>query len=490
MKFMEWIYSNYDVEIVFQKSNSNYFKKFLNLIKYPLLTIEHYFFSGSRKNNIHEKIKISIIPEQDIEHYFINNPIYKYIISFTSMNNLKPIDNCDIININAPLNYNFDSNYWERIISSVLLHFDYCKYWVIILNNSGPRIIEGDIPTKNSIIQLHINLLRKNLETIKDYLLGNANSEQTDFSSDSQFIYSRNYFDWFLYYKKIFYLFLLKIYFSKNGIINFWNVGYYFGKWNDFKFQNFKKFKIKNHSYVADPFLFSYRNKTYCFVEEYLFAKKKGVISYYSLDDNEFIYSDIIIEEEFHLSFPFIFEYENNIFLCPESTANKDIRLYRSVDFPTKWEFVTTIMQNVNAADSMLFYYSDLWWLFTNINSDFNSDNCSDFSIFYSKDLFSNNWISHLCNPISRSSLNARNGGYFISEKKIYRVNQQHGMGVYGKRFQINEIVKLSPNEYKEIHLKTIGKNEIGDIVGSHHFTSVNNINVFDFVYNKLNKII
>ena len=103
--------------------------------------------------------------------------------------------------------------------------------------------------------------------------------------------------------------------------------------------------------------------------------------------------------------------------------------------------------------------------------------------------MFTDKWEPHSCNPISRSSLNARNGGYFISKNKLYRVNQQHGLGIYGKKFQINEVVVLNSKEYKEVYVKAIGKEEIGDIIGTHHFTSMNDINVFDFVYNAFNKI-
>ena len=485
--FIEWLKANYDTEIVYVKSRLHYFKKFQNLVTFPFLNIEKYIFNRCFKTSIkNDGIKIL---ELDYELYFSQCKSYDYIINFTIFNNIAIRNNCTIINTNTNANYYFDSISWKNIISSILLNFDYCSYSIKIYNSLGRYKISGDIPTTKSILQLHNNLLRKELECVKIYLQGDSILKQEIISSEHLSLVNLNYFHWFKYYFNFLKVIFLKIFFSQNGLINYWNVGYYFGKWDSFDFKNFKSFKIKGNSYIADPFIFTYNNNTYCFVEEYIYAKKKGVISYYILNNKEFIYTDIIIEEEFHLSFPFIFEHDGNVYLCPESTANKDIRLYKAIDFPIKWELSSLIMQNVNAADSMLFYKSNLWWLFTNINTDFNSENCSDFSIFYSTNLFTDKWEPHSCNPISRSSLNARNGGYFISKNKLYRVNQQHGLGIYGKKFQINEVVVLNSKEYKEVYVKAIGKEEIGDIIGTHHFTSMNDINVFDFVYNAFNKI-
>ena len=45
-----------------------------------------------------------------------------------------------------------------------------------------------------------------------------------------------------------------------------------------------------------------------------------------------------IIEEEYHLSYPYIFETKEGIFIMPESGANSDLTVYRAVSFPDKWE--------------------------------------------------------------------------------------------------------------------------------------------------------
>ena len=59
-----------------------------------------------------------------------------------------------------------------------------------------------------------------------------------------------------------------------------WNVAYqYSDDWRDISIRKSKIFKNPPNSFVADPFLYRYNEKDYCFVEEYDFSLKKGHIS-------------------------------------------------------------------------------------------------------------------------------------------------------------------------------------------------------------------
>ena len=45
-----------------------------------------------------------------------------------------------------------------------------------------------------------------------------------------------------------------------------------------------------------------------------------------------------VLEEPWHLSYPFLIEWGGDIWMIPESSTNRDIAIYRAVDFPLKWE--------------------------------------------------------------------------------------------------------------------------------------------------------
>ena len=63
-----------------------------------------------------------------------------------------------------------------------------------------------------------------------------------------------------------------------------------------------------------------------------------------------------MLEENFHLSYPFLFHHEKELYMCPETHEAKDIRLYKCVDFPLKWKFAKTLIKNVSAVDTNIFY--------------------------------------------------------------------------------------------------------------------------------------
>ena len=53
-----------------------------------------------------------------------------------------------------------------------------------------------------------------------------------------------------------------------------------------------------------------------------------------------------MIEEDFHLSFPYIFEHKKNIYMIPESAQNQDIRLYKCTNFPYSWQLEKVLIKD------------------------------------------------------------------------------------------------------------------------------------------------
>ena len=106
----------------------------------------------------------------------------------------------------------------------------------------------------------------------------------------------------------------------------------------------------------ADPFLFDYDGKTFLFYEQFDRIKRRGMIAYSIVDDEKHISKPrIIIKEKFHLSFPYVFEQDGQIWIMPETCEDRKIYLYRAVDFPNTWEKQVLV-------DS--FYSCDSIWLF------------------------------------------------------------------------------------------------------------------------------
>jgi len=83
--------------------------------------------------------------------------------------------------------------------------------------------------------------------------------------------------------------------------------------------------------------------------------------------------------------------------------------------------------------------------------------------------------------------MRARNGGFFLNENNLYRVNQIHDKNHYGKSFGINKIDRLNENEFLETRISNIYPTFKKNIISTHHFHADNKLAVIDFC--KIEKI-
>ena len=168
--------------------------------------------------------------------------------------------------------------------------------------------------------------------------------------------------------------------------------------------------------------------------------------------------------------------------MIPESSKNSDIRLYKSINFPLKWEFEKQLMVDVDAADTMLFKIDNMWFMMTNICSAKISDHQSELHIFYSEDFKNGKWLPiDSGNPVIFDPLKGRNGGFFLHDGKLYRVNQVHGQSHYGKSFNVNEIDVLSKEKYSETEVSLVQPNFKDTSISTHHFNANASVAVVDF---------
>ncbi|MBD1133815.1 hypothetical protein IDH19_00755 [Pelagibacterales bacterium SAG-MED48] len=358
------------------------------------------------------------------------------------------------------------------------------------LNNNldgGEILFKGSMPTKHFYFQNQSFIFKQSAKYISN-VLERIHTKQERII-DNKIYYNRIFKDPNLIqianyiikiYSLIFFKFMRKIFLKKDN----WNIAFKKGKFNEFRLEQFKIIN-SDKGFLADPFLFKKNNINYIFAEEYSYKKKRGVISCFKLTENKAVSLGTVLEESFHLSFPYIFKFENEILMCPETFEKKEIRLYKCVEFPKKWEFKKTLLKNISATDTLIFYKNDLWWMLTNADQN-EIDYTSELSIFYSKDgPLTDNWISHKLNPIYVNPLKARNGGIIYDDRNIYRVNQKIGFNQYGKSFGINRILNIDENSYEEETFSNVKPNFFKNIHGTHHMNNNEDYTVFDFFKRK-----
>lgn len=209
---------------------------------------------------------------------------------------------------------------------------------------------------------------------------------------------------------------------------------------------------------VADPFLIEYNGDVYIFfeIEKYIDSKKtKGVIGCAKIVANKIKYLGIVLEEDFHLSFPFLLKHDNDIFMMPESSASNKLYLYKCIDFPFKWEKYKLLLDG-HFLDSTLFYSNNKWNLLTlkdykNTNL-YIADSLEDNFVFY-KTLYTNNKAI------------GRNGGFI----KDFRIAQDCSTA-YGDRVHF-----FKYNDFCEEYIATFNRacGYKWDSLNLHHFNFI-----------------
>ena len=261
-----------------------------------------------------------------------------------------------------------------------------------------------------------------------------------------------------------------------------WGVAFRFGDWKDLVMRYGIKIKNPPNHFLADPFVVSTENENYCFVEDYDYQTSRGCISVYKLTEKESKKVGEAIVEPFHMSYPYVFEYQSKYYMCPETCENRDIRLYECESFPLKWKLKKIIMSGVTAVDSTIFEKDGIWWLFTNIDPTNCGDIFSELYIFFSDNPLTDKWTPHPMNPIFVDSRKARMGGILYDDGSVYRVSQQQGFDMYGKSCAINYISHLSKTGYVENMVFKINPNFFNRLKGTHHIHSNGKITVFDYI--------
>lgn len=198
---------------------------------------------------------------------------------------------------------------------------------------------------------------------------------------------------------------------------------------------------------VADPFMISEQGKWYMFFEVWNSRSNHGDIGLAVSEDGlSWDYSQIVLNERFHLSYPYVFRWKNEFYMVPETNEAYSVRLYRAEEFPLKWSLEKVLIYG-NYVEPSVFQFDEKWWLFA---SELSSD---VLHLFYADDL-TGPWIEHPKSPVVEGNAGiARSAGrVLVRDGRVIRFAQDCS-SVYGRCVRAFEIDRLSVTEYAEREL-------------------------------------
>jgi hypothetical protein len=245
----------------------------------------------------------------------------------------------------------------------------------------------------------------------------------------------------------------------------------------------YKKIIPPPDRFWADPHIVMHKGRYFIFVEELIFSTGKAHISAFEIDENGMKGKPIqVLSEKHHLSYPFVFESNNDLFMIPESNASNCIPLYRCEQFPDKWRHVENLMDDVSAVDTTLHFQNGRWWLFAGSRDRVGASLNDELCIFSSDRLLNGQWIPHRDNPVISDVRRARPAGsLFVEDGVLFRPSQNSSYH-YGYGLNINRITELSDSAYEEETIKRIIPNFAPDIKGTHTFSRLGRLTVVDAI--------
>ena len=243
----------------------------------------------------------------------------------------------------------------------------------------------------------------------------------------------------------------------------------------------YKRIIPPKDKFWADPHVIYRDNTYYIFIEEYLYKTAKGHISLIEMDEKgNYSEPKVILDKDYHLSYPFTFEQKGELYMIPESVENRTVELYRCTQFPDKWEFVMNLMEDVSLLDATVLFYNNKWWMFANGAEHKAVSTWDELFLFSSDDLQSQNWTPHPMNPIISDCKRSRPAGkIFEKNGNLYRPSQ-NSSHKYGYGFNFNKIVLLNEKSYLEEIVSKVEPNWSDDVTATHTFSSAHNLYVID----------
>lgn len=270
--------------------------------------------------------------------------------------------------------------------------------------------------------------------------------------------------------------------------INQWILMYSIGKSESIakSFFRFKKILPPKDRFWADPFVIFKNDLYYIFIEELVYKTNKGHISVMTIDSKGNTSKPIkILDKDYHLSYPFVFENNNEYYMIPESSGNNSIDLYKSTEFPYKWELVNVLMKDVVAVDTTIHFYNNKYWMFCNMKQNKGSSKLDELFIFYADDFKSNVWYPHAQNPVVSDIRKARPAGKIFKYKNNYYRPSQNSSKYYGRGMHIAKIITLNENEYIEESIQNIYSNWDNRLISTHTLNSDGKLTIIDGQYRR-----
>ncbi|MGY2047803.1 glucosamine inositolphosphorylceramide transferase family protein [Methylobacterium sp. JK268] len=202
--------------------------------------------------------------------------------------------------------------------------------------------------------------------------------------------------------------------------------------------------------FLADPFLIAHRGRTWLFCEEFPYATRTGIISACEIDaDGVAGPMRPVLESGSHLSYPFVFAQDGEVWMIPESLAAGEVVLYRATAFPFGWQPERRLLDGIAAADATPILHEGRLWLFASLVGEPGGSSWDALGLFHAPNLGAA-FSAHPLNPVLVDAAAARPAGRMYRQGGRLMRLAQDCRARYGAATTVAVIDRLDPEGYAQ----------------------------------------
>jgi hypothetical protein len=210
----------------------------------------------------------------------------------------------------------------------------------------------------------------------------------------------------------------------------------------------------------ADPFIFEFEERLFLFVETQA-LDDPGQIEVMEIGTGGDSLK-VILKEPFHVSYPHVFEIDGEIYMLPETAAANEVRLYKFTDFPLGLRYHRTLLTG-NYTDPSPVLIDGIWYVFMTSQRGL--------ELFYTSSLLTSELSEHPASPITADPRYCRSAGVpFFRDGDLLRPAQDCSER-YGGNVNLLRVAAISQSEYQESPIENhlLNGDQAWSEQGGHH---------------------
>ena len=217
--------------------------------------------------------------------------------------------------------------------------------------------------------------------------------------------------------------------------------------------------------YLADPFGLIRGDALHVFVEAFDYRHKRAVIERHELDAKSLRWRSkhTVLDLPFHLSYPFVFEHEGEVYMVPESHQAGEAALYKADGTLTRFERQQALLEGLPIADASLIEFEGRWWMFYTLVGPQGRDQ-RELHMAHAPSLFGP-WQPLGENPVRVDRSGARPAGrpFLDHQGRVLLPVQDCSQG-YGSATRLLRMTELTP---EKVEIEALDWRLTGDLVSS-----------------------